>query len=539
MSQTGQEAFTLDELLERIDLREIVRHRWGSGTQQGDAVRYRSRWERDAGDDSFVVYRDRYEDQSGTGETGNAVSWVKRELTLSLSEAQRWLQDRYDRTNAAGLSCLQTNGGDLDQTCDNPWWPRGVPDAWRTALLRFFPGSTALVVEIANAAFSQGLCDPSGFTRSELLTAAHSLGFAVGKSTLADTMKRMDGIFFQKLTLINNIKVNSQKNLPRRRGGRRPLVVCACALRDIEQHVLDWARPRIREDYYVCDGPYARLAHFDSETLEVLGLSHETATSASKELDQLLKDFQPRKNESKADAWLSQFVRSLGVTTSNPLPDDLAIKRTSDYRAAFLRAWFNVADDPRIENWKLRVMLGCSRNTVRDTVKRAGLKAVPQFEDVEIYPIEDIERQVKARARKHRGRPVSIIYSDDPMDVLNYGSADGDRYIESLRASDLPVTIRFRKVNLYQIDPSPRTDKSVKALKKRDRESGAGMPGRTVQTYGPGLSQNWVAGQLKLALDLLQYRRGFDFINPATGQIAGTEASPIELLEILLGRPVN
>lgn len=85
----------------QIDLRELVRQRWGEGKRSARSTLYKSRW-RDDRTPSFVVYPDGWKD-FGTGENGGVLDWIAREYGLSIREAGAWLSGQTDTMPAVTL----------------------------------------------------------------------------------------------------------------------------------------------------------------------------------------------------------------------------------------------------------------------------------------------------------------------------------------------------------------------------------------------------------------------------------------------------
>jgi hypothetical protein len=82
------------DLKQRVDLRDVVRHLWGAPHRSSARYDlYRSRWRDDGQHASFTVYATHYKDFGGAGEAGDVFGFIQRELNLSFTESAAWLAD--------------------------------------------------------------------------------------------------------------------------------------------------------------------------------------------------------------------------------------------------------------------------------------------------------------------------------------------------------------------------------------------------------------------------------------------------------------
>ncbi len=82
-----------DDLRQKVDLRDLVTQVWGQPVRKsGRYHQHLARWRDDGNKPSFTVYRDGFVDYGGSGERGDAFSFIMREFGLSYRDALAWLE---------------------------------------------------------------------------------------------------------------------------------------------------------------------------------------------------------------------------------------------------------------------------------------------------------------------------------------------------------------------------------------------------------------------------------------------------------------
>jgi 5S rRNA maturation endonuclease (ribonuclease M5) len=454
------------------------------------------------------------------------------------------------------------HGGDLRAALASQlspaWWPQGLPDTIRTALLTYFRDSTALVIEILNTAVQRGLIDSRSFTIKMVCEASQALGFNITHANIRRVLADLEGYFFTKIgTKESHPDFTS---ITAKNPGRPAAVYCLRSLDAVKKAIIMWAAPRIYEKHHPVaeDRGEGVVAVPTRAMLETLGFTSEEAGIFAQKLDAVLRpvyalqgDVQ-RKTCQAARRELNRLVKDLDAPSSTPLPPDMLVSNAAGYRAAFLRA----TNDPgeRRSRKQIARLLGVAQSHVDVLLRRAGLRRAVKEGEYECLPLrqdENIVHQIEAGARRVHGFPKTIALEQPDGSSIEYpyfkGAAVPPVVIEQM-AQGAAAFAYFQVANRYipgePLPPEPPRRKAPpEALEPLAKEAEtlapAKKPLKRRPYHGPSYDPEWVRDQFRLALLLagrLRYRytpdpRLFDVV---TGEIL-EQPSGRRLLGLLLG----
>lgn len=503
-----------------------------------------------------------------------ALRRAKRVILLLDSDAagqsaQKYLQEKVGDTAIAAqipdgkdiTEYLLMHDGDLcallDAINSPAWWPTGLPDNIRSALLTYFRDSTAPVMELLNTALHKSLLNPEYFTIEDITHANALLRFNLAEASIRRVLNDLEGYFFAKLEA-NSPKHLAPKNENNR--GRRPAHYAVLSRERIKKVIAAFAAPRLLETHHSvldCDGEIVDgiVANPTTAMLMALDFDQEDAAEVADQLAEALRRvFRIQGDAAERAAYrarrdLERLRRELENPVSTLLSPEWDISSAAKYRAAYLRA----TNDPHQRRSRKQIarLLGISDSRVDAMIKRAGLQRAQKEGEYEIVPLENSRafvQQVRKAARDVKGYPKTLIIErpDESQAVeVPFRGAQSQQVAQVQLMQGAAVSVRYQVANHYVeatssipdpalVDP-PKTRRYSKAPRRSTYKPPRAKP---APFFGTGHDPAWVTAQLKLALLLLKravYVGRYDpaFVDALTGEVLDHHSGR-DLLRLLL-----
>lgn len=439
-------------------------------------------------------------------------------------------------------------GGDLrglvERAMRPHWWPQGMPDSVRSAMLRYFRPSAAPVIELVNTLANQGIINSAAFTVNEVIAAKSTSAFELSDGTIRRVMAELCGYFFAEVEPFTTSGVESVSNAAKK--GRPSVYYALLPLSTIHASILAWATPRIIEEYHpVEDGVLARPT---PAMLAAIGEGDGVSTQLAALFDGLDEVFQQQaqKISTKVSKSLAQLRASLQIDTySSQLPDNWTFSNATEYRAGLLRA----TNDPmeRRSRREIQRLLGVSNGSVGKMVDAAGLKkASPDGEFVtkKLDIRQDAAWAVREAAYQAKGFPriVNITEPDGSEISIPYNGEETHPTMQDAAARGASVQVVYQVANRYiektayqpKQRPAPPAcegpeDDVMDLVEPRKPRKARPQP-----FYGASHDPAWVREQLALLLCLsrgyVAHSEGV-WVHPATGELVRIEGLVRALLE--------
>lgn len=419
-------------------------------------------------------------------------------------------------------------GGDLGALLNQhmAWWPQGVPDSYRRALIKYFRPTAAPLVELVNSAVLRGLLKPAGFTVNDLLIANTNLGFSISEGSLRRALNDLVGGFF---SVLHPIETDSVCNFAKK--GHRPAHLYALLpLAALERYVLACAWPRIYERQHPTSEEEAVLAKPQPGMLEALGFEAPPALAAA--LSNAYGEQLTADSAAHYQAAIREYrdlKNDLCWQFSAPLPQGWPLSSGANYKASFRRALEEIDPDSQRSVGQIAALVGVSRRSVQALHRRAGLKAEAQFEERRLLSAANTPQQVRKGAYEVRGRAMRLIVhtADGRRLERGYDMASAQGFVEEQLAAGGQVFVRYQTANKYKIvraGPPPVPKRSLVAG-QRAASAAAPRPACPAKAryYGPGYDPEWVSAQLRLGLEAVRSERygwhGTALVDKTTGEL--------------------
>jgi len=424
----------------------------------------------------------------------------------------------------------------------------GVPDSWRETLLKI-DGGAALTYEILTEGLRRGWIDPDHITIAALLETVLALGWGVSPSAIQRGVKLLAGRLFSNLPTEKRSSATVRKFENNPKGGRaaaawtlKPLPECRAALLHAVAPCL------MQKAFPTQDRAYQRaiIAALSARAFADVGVDDAVVEQEVAALDsQFLVDTATR----SATKRVHQQHRQIALQLNNPHSTSLALageawkpRNARQYRVTYLRALKTVNPETYRSNREIADTLGLkSHKTAAAAVRGAGLLVHgDQFEERQLTVTVNMEAEVNRIARFDvKGKPRYIVAetSDGVLEVP-YSAAE----LERQHQRSAIIKIKFQVANRHEViaDAQP--------IRPNQRTAYTASPRPPVRRADPaftsvptlGYTREWVSGQLILRLKRAGWTtHGDKLLNPETGEFVLMNASVVELLSALLGRPVQ
>jgi hypothetical protein len=439
------------------------------------------------------------------------------------------------------------HGGNLrawfDQRPHPCWWPKGMPDSWRSGMLNYLRPSCVPVLELLNDALRQGAIDGQAIRIPDVLTANQDLGYRLPESTIRKAVKELCFLFLQKtLPITMGIGDSLCRNASPK--GRKAEVYRVLPLLEARAALLERAGFRIFEHSHPVSGESAVLADFKASMLHDAGI--ESAETKVTELIETLQGVYAEQDNQRAVRRArrdyKEFQETLENDHSTPLPSGWPLGSPADYRATYLRGVVE-ADSTRCRsNWELQKLFGLTKSGVKATLKRAGVKNEHQFVERKITSPTNVQEQIRKLQREVKGYPSLTSIQNISGFNVQYSYCDEDciKAITECLASGGAVTIRFQTASRQYIDRETPLEKLEREPKANTEFANAPVEvqkpvkSQPKPYYAPSFNPDWVRHQLWFALQLLKETEEGDDENPDLLEPLPPDMSTGELLTLVL-----
>jgi 5S rRNA maturation endonuclease (ribonuclease M5) len=425
----------------------------------------------------------------------------------------------------------------INRSDSGAWWPLGVPDSVRSAILNYFRPTTASFIELINTAVLHKHINPEAFTSADLLRANLDLNFNMTESILRRILAEVEGIFLYEVETLDTttytVSTTGKKTL-----GRPPKYFALMPLKHVKASIVRWATPRITEAVYSPQKPSDEetetpLAPPSPHMFEAAGFSRDEAVEIA---NHLLKKYTHVYDTPTLQAKLTYELESLHVnldnTHSTSLPAGWSLANGMDFRAAFLRATNN--RNQRRSRREIMKLTGISNGGLDALVRRAGLERrseTGEYESVEVKSPKQIEQQVKRGARQVKGYPRSfhVDFADGRYETVVYNAETCQTVIPQYITDGATVRVVYQVANHFEF----ASDEPIPAPPPKPQSQRQGQP-QTRHTprkprtavYGPVHDPMWVAEQMRLLLKIngrLVVGECDNCIDPRTGEVIWRE----------------
>ena len=422
------------------------------------------------------------------------------------------------------------------------WYPSGVPNSMREGQFKYAPKNAARLFEGLNEALKSGRLNRQSMTVDEMLTACNEQGIIFNKSALYRLLNQLFSPSVSKMRTsslgLYVLKNETEGNTTYR----------AVPPRQVEANLIDWARPRIYERLHPVKAKNddTVIAPITIGIIQDVIDTDESPAALAKEANIILSPFwdeQESRRQVRAKKCLAHLSCSLQDKHSTPLPEGWPLTTDMDFRVAYAQAVGNANPDAfKMSRSQICEKFGISDGVLGTFVKAAGWEATEQLPAVPIAQTGDVARQVERAARGLRGHPRYFVSSRAPNQRQPYDTDAPEAIACELKAG-AEVEVLVQTANLYRVvreeplvkEPAPpnpprngppvNTEPSLEVVASR---------------FGPTYNPVWVAAQLRSVLVRSGWiQRDERLVNLDTGEVIPTAATPTQLLEALLGRPVS
>ena len=412
------------------------------------------------------------------------------------------------------------------------WWPNGVPDGVRSAVLNYFRPTTACFVELVNTAALHKHIDADAFTSTDLLRANLDLGFNIGENMVRRLLAELEDVFIVEAETVNTttstVSISGKKTI-----GRPPKHFALLPTAQVKWSIIRWATPRITEKVYSTseqsdDETEAPLAPPSAKMFLAAGFDRDEAAEIAAQLQQMYTDaYDNPQLQQKLARELESLRQDLSNTYSTPLPAGWSLVNGQDYRAAFLRATNN--RNTRRSRREIMRLTGVSNGGLDALVKRAGLKRRSETGEYESVPVKSpshVEQQVKRAARQVKGYPRSfkVDFADGRQETVVYNAETCQTVIPQYIIEGATVRVVYQVANRFEVasdEPIPVERKPQPQRKPCPDAAPAQRKPRTA-VYGPKHDPAWVAEQVRLLLEMKALLIAGDCdkcVDPRTGEV--------------------
>jgi 5S rRNA maturation endonuclease (ribonuclease M5) len=426
-------------------------------------------------------------------------------------------------------------------------FPNGLPDSWRTAIMTYLPVAAAPLLELINKAIHDALLNPSDFTANQIIKVNDKLGFGMKRATIRRTLNSLINLFFSKLPTedIEDSVCKTEKKSAQK--GRKPDHYRLLPLDEIRAILLYQGRIKLYEKYHPID-EHPVLASPTPAMVTSMGYGNKEATTITMNLDDAFKPAYKAQNQKQiragqqADRAYKELVDSLENLLSTPLPQGWSFDQTSSYRATFLRARYE--DDPNASRSGRQIanLLGISRRSVGDALKRAGLENVPQpLQECVIAKAQDVEGQIKRQARHLKGFPkIIVVQTDFGKAKYPYVPDQAQTLVETYLKEGAKVRVLFQVANKQRVIRDTPPTRGGMGFKQLGSGMGHVVPPKKekVTRWQFGYSSEWLLGQVKLAFRLLEWPSLHgNVVDPETGEVLPDDLT--QLIALLTGKQLS
>lgn len=467
------------------------------------------------------------------------------------------------------------------------WWPDGVPDSWRSALLNYAAPSLAPLVELINTALLQRLLDPHDITVADLSAAVAALDFGMTDDGIRRGLEAGMGLFFTPLQAYK-FPTESGGKTPKK--GRPADHFSLRTLSQVRADLIAWAKPRLVERHYSFDPETEQIILHRPTAHMLAGIAADAdeAAALARELNKLLDDaFKGQEKQRKRAAHrvqrdMARLIQALNNPHSSALPPGFMPGRAREFRAGLLVATNDPGQGRSAR--QIAALLGITPRSVPAMVRFAGLAKVSpdgEFEDHELSATEDIATQIKAVARQLPGYPRAVIaHLPDGSDRVCPYILDGeDRHLQFAHdhlERGHSISARFQVANRYKVvhegprrtekaasvpeaaDPPPKSQPDDAAMapataakltahlpqpEATNTHVGDGPPDapparhRRPKYYGKNYDPEWLHAQFWTAMSRAGWQQAPGvLIQPQTGEAAHLAMTYAELLYVALRR---
>jgi hypothetical protein len=433
----------------------------------------------------------------------------------------------------------------------------GVPDSWRSALLRHAP-ETAPLFELLNAAIEADKIDPDRITRPALKAASLSMGWGLTSNTIDRGFETLAKIFLSNFPTdqpIPDSVGNSDKK------GRRAEIYRLLDRDTQRRNLLELAIPAIIQHRYPVQArperPPVAATISVRALVEGLDINPDEAAALVNALDQVSKPVyvQQVKERWKAARGVRRDYQQLDLwlrdQTSAPLPAGWPVRNLREYRTALLRAWklhYPDADWLR-GNSKTARALGLSVRSIEVYLERAGVEVEgDQREERPLTSPRHVERQAVAIGYELQGRPIGfrIVTAEGRQRPPEPYGRESARCAADLLAAGAEVYVVYQVANKHRIIEDaqpPMVERRAAPVRAAFGEASDSEPELPAPEKPPrrtaGYSPEWVRGQILLRFVALGWTRGGDYFNPHTGEVVRADAATCTLLQLLIDGDVS
>lgn len=423
------------------------------------------------------------------------------------------------------------------------WWPDGLPDSIREAVMNYFPKAVICLIELLNEAVMHHLIDPERFSIEQLKKANKELGINTGERNLYESVKVVEEVFLQKLTpnIVTREDVHSCKNSSSL-SGRPSTYYKLLPIETIRHGIMEYARPRIYEQAHVDYRGNVLLSAWTPTMVTSAGFAKEDASGIAEILNDFLaieveqREFEPLAVARKVHEKLQQ---SLTVNTSKRLPDGWPLKNGTQYREAYARAVVSEEDEkPRSYRvWKQ--LLGTSKNTTKRYLKNAGLKNEPQYTQFELRISDSTPQGIEQAIKEHckYGRLVEFNVANSDGKPITPDS-EAPTILSQLVRQGHKIMVKMQTASKARIISDDRPPKPIRKTnpdsgnspkQKRDTQ---GTP-QPKSYFGPGYCPDFLRQQLRLMVKATELHNRL-LRHPISGVPLSEESSNREIIETVL-----
>ena len=264
-----------------------------------------------------------------------------------------------------------------------------APDTWLRALLKFYPHTMAVLYHFAlRVCRTRSLAQ--GFTRQEFVSALRSLGCNISERSIYRVFE--DVFEHDNHPLLAKIDP-SQGSTVRN---------CKFRLRspeDIQRRLMHGIHYRVYEETF----HKHRDIVIDYQVFAEGLLGSKLAITLKSALEPLYREQQPRFDSliNLCEGLIAGYLADLENLHATPLPD-WTIDKPSDLPALLARGIYDADPEDRSKREWAR-LLGISKASVADTLKRAGIKRRADILRVEVDSQRDAKDQARERGAKILG----------------------------------------------------------------------------------------------------------------------------------------
>ena len=265
-----------------------------------------------------------------------------------------------------------------------------APDSWLKPFIKFHTTTDALLFHFALRVCRTGSL-AQGFTRQEFIKAVRPLGCNVSERTIYKV--------FQDVIEHDNHPLLAKLD-PSQGSGSRNCKFRLRSLEDIKRRLMHGIRYRVYEENF----HKHRDIVIDYQAFTETSLGSKSAITLKFVLEPLYGEQQQRFESLKhlCDQQIAAYQADLENLHATPLPD-WTIDKPSELPALLARGIYDADPEDRSKREWAR-LLGISKASVADTLKRAGIKRRANILRIEV----DSQRHAKEQARELGAKIMSV-----------------------------------------------------------------------------------------------------------------------------------